>query len=152
MTIAPTARVDPRASIAPDASIGEYCVIEPDVVIGAGCRLEPYVYVKRWTTLGEANEISAGTVLGTDPLDKNFSGERSYLRVGNRNRIREHFTVSRGTEPESVTQIGDANYIMTSGHIAHNCTIGNRTVICSCALVAGCVTVEDEAFISGGVV
>src|SRR6266481_4090613 len=152
MTIAPTARVDPRASIGAGSSIGEYCVIEPDVVIGAGCRLEPYVYVKRWTTLGEANTISAGTVLGTDPLDKNFSGERSYLRIGSGNTIREHYTVSRGTEPESVTEIGDGNYIMTSGHIAHNCKIGNNTVICSCALVAGYVEVEDQAFISGGVV
>jgi UDP-N-acetylglucosamine acyltransferase len=152
MTIAPTARVDPRASIGPDVSIGEYCVIEPDVEIGAGCKLEPHVYVKRWTTLGEANEISAGTVLGTDPLDKNFTGERSYLRIGNRNKIREHYTISRGTQPESVTEIGDDNYIMTSGHIAHNCKIGSRTVICSCALVAGHVEVEDGAFISGGVV
>ena len=41
---------------------------------------------------------------------------------------------------------------MTSGHIAHNCRIGNRTVIASCALVAGYVDVEDQAFISGGVV
>src|SRR5216683_3635815 len=152
MTIAPTARIDPRASIGPGVSIGEYCVIEPDVAIGAGCRIEPYVYVKRWTTLGEANEISAGTVLGTDPLDKNFGGERSYLRIGNRNKIREHYTISRGTEPESATEIGDGNYIMTSGHIAHNCKIGNNCVIASCALVAGYVEVEDQAFISGGVV
>src|SRR5258706_2485367 len=152
MLIAPTARVDPRARIADGVSIGEYCVVEADVVIGPGCRLEPYVYVKRWTTLGEANEISAGTVLGTDPLDKSCTGERSYLRIGNRNRIREHYTISRGTEPESATEIGDDNYIMTSGHIAHNCRIGNKTVICSCALVAGYVEEEDAAFISGGVV
>ena len=153
MSIAPTARVDPRASIGPDVSIGEYCVIEADVAIGRRLReLEPYVYVKRWTTLGEANEISAGTVLGTDPLDKTFTGERSYLRIGNRNKIREHYTISRGTKAESATEIGDDNYIMTSGHIAHNCKIGSRTVICSCALVAGYVEVEDGAFISGGVV
>jgi UDP-N-acetylglucosamine acyltransferase len=152
MPIAPTARIDPRASIAADASIGDYCVIEAEVTIGAGCRLEPYVYVKRWTTLGEANEISAGTVLGTDPLDKNFTGARSYLRIGNRNKIREHYTISRGTQPDSVTEIGDDNYIMTAGHIAHNCKIGSRTVICSCALVAGHVEVENGAFISGGVV
>src|SRR6266404_2153172 len=152
MLIAPTARVDPRARIAEGVTIGEYCVVEPDVVIGPGCRLEPYVYVKRWTTLGEANDISAGTALGTDPLDKNFTGERSYLRIGNRNKIREHYTISRGTRPESVTEIGDDNYIMTSGHIAHNCRIGNNCVIASCALVAGHVEVEDQAFISGGVV
>lgn len=151
-SIASTARVHPDAEVGPGAVIGEFCVIEPDTRIGSGCVLEPYVYVKRWTTLGERNEISAGTVLGTDPLDKNFSGERSYLRLGNGNRIREHYTISRGTEPESSTEIGDRNYIMTSGHIAHNCKIGNDTVICSCALVAGYVEVEDQAFISGGVV
>jgi UDP-N-acetylglucosamine acyltransferase len=150
--IAPTARIHPDAQIGDGVTIGDFCVIESDVVIGAGCRLEPYVYVKRWTTLGERNQISAGTVLGTDPLDKAFTGERSYLRIGNGNQIREHYTISRGTQPESVTEIGDDNYIMTSGHIAHNCRIGSRTVICSCALVAGYVEVEDQAFISGGVV
>lgn len=149
--IAPTARVHPHACIGARAAIGEFCVIEQDVIIGPECRLEPYVYVKRWTTLGHGNEISAGTVLGTDPLDKNFDGQRSYLRIGNRNRIREHFTVSRGTKPETATEIGDDNYIMTSGHIAHNCKIGNGTVIASCALIAGYAEVEDQAFISGGV-
>ncbi|MEO7649018.1 MAG: acyl-ACP--UDP-N-acetylglucosamine O-acyltransferase [Bryobacteraceae bacterium] len=151
-SIAASARVHPEARIGPDVAIGEFCVVEQDTDIGAGSRLEPYVYVKRWTTLGERNEISAGTVLGTDPLDKNFKGARSYLRIGHGNRIREHYTISRGTEAESVTQIGDDNYIMTSGHIAHNCRIGSNIVICSCALVAGYVDVEDGAFLSGGVV
>ena len=150
--VAHTARVHREACIGPQCIVGEYCVIEQDVSIGAFCQLEPYVYVKRWTTLGDRNEISAGTVLGTDPLDKNFTGERSYLRMGNANKIREHYTISRGTQPESVTEIGSGNYIMTSGHIAHNCKIGDNTVIASCALVAGHVEVEDQAFISGGVV
>ena len=150
--VAPTARVHPGARIGPRAILGEYVIAEEDVVIGAGCRLEPYVYVKRWTTMGERNQISAATVLGTDPLDKTFTGARSYLKIGNGNIIREHYTISRGTAPESETVIGDENYIMTSGHIAHNCRIGNRTVIASSALVAGYVEVEDQAFISGGVV
>jgi UDP-N-acetylglucosamine acyltransferase len=151
-TIAFTARVHPGAVVGPRTHIGEFCIVEQDVSIGADCVLEPYVFLKRWTTIGDRNEISAGTVLGTDPLDKNFTGERSYLRVGDGNKIREHHTISRGTKPESITTIGDGNYIMTSGHIAHNCTIGNNTVIASCALVAGYVEVEDQAFVSGGVV
>jgi UDP-N-acetylglucosamine acyltransferase len=151
-TIAPTARIHPDARVGPQCVVADYCVIESDVVLGARCRLEPYVFIKRWTTLGDDNEISAGTVLGTDPLDKNFTGERSYLRIGHRNRIREHYTISRGTQPESVTVIGDDNYIMTSGHIAHNSTIGCHVVIASCALVAGHVAIEDQAFVSGGVV
>jgi UDP-N-acetylglucosamine acyltransferase len=148
--VAPTARVHPDARIGPGVVVGEYCVVEQDVEIGAGCRLEPYVYVKRWTMLGERNEIGAGTVLGTDPLDKAFGGARSYLRIGNDNQIREHYTISRGTRLESATEIGDRNYIMTSGHIAHNCRVGHDTVICSCALLAGYVEIEDQAFISGG--
>ena len=129
----------PNAVIGPGTRIGEYCVVETDVMIGARCLLEPYVYVKRWTTMGDCNEMSAGTALGTDPLDKAFTGERSYLVIGSRNKIREHYTISRGTKPESETRIGDGNYIMTSGHIAHNCVIGDNIVIASCALVAGYV-------------
>lgn len=150
--IASTARVHPDAVIGPQCVVGEFCVIEQDSVLGAYTVLEPYVFVKRWTTLGERNRVSAGTVLGTDPLDKAFTGERSYLRIGNDNVIREHYTISRGTKPESVTAIGDGNYIMTSGHIAHNSRIGNHTTIASCALVAGYVEIEDQAFVSGGVV
>src|ERR1700733_1533462 len=152
LQIAPTARVHRDAVIGAGTVIGDFCVIEQDLGAGKGCVLQPSGYVKRWTTLGAYNQISAGTVLGTDPLDKNFKGERSYLRIGDHNQIREHYTISRGTQPESVTAIGDGNYIMTSGHIAHNSMIGHNTVIASCALVAGHVEVEDQAFISGGVV
>ena len=149
--VASSACVHPDAVIGPRTRIGEFCVIEQDVVIGADCLIEPHVFIKRWTTMGDANEISASTVLGTDPLDKNFKGHRSYLRIGNGNKIREHYTISRGTAPESTTVVGDGNYIMTSGHIAHNCVIGNNTVIASCTLVAGYVEVADQVFISGGV-
>ena len=150
-TVAPTARVHPDAWIGPRTVIGEFCVIEQDVRIGQQCLFGPYVYVKRWTTLGDRNQISAGVVLGSDPLDKSFTGERSYLRIGNGNAIREHFTISRATTTESATEIGDDNFIMTGGHIAHDCKIGNGTVIVCGTQVGGCSEIEDQAFISEGV-
>jgi UDP-N-acetylglucosamine acyltransferase len=150
--VSASAQVSGGAEIGPEVEIGAFCVVEEDVKIGPRTRLDPHVYVKRWTTLGADNQISAGTVLGTDPLDRSFGGERSYLVIGDRNRIREHYTISRGTQPESVTTIGDDTYIMTSGHIAHNCKVGSGAVICSCALIAGYAEIEDQAFISGGVV
>ena len=149
--VAPTARIHREASVGAQTIVGDYAVVESDVSIGAFCRIEPYVYIKRWTTIGDYNEISAGAALGTDPFDKAFTGERSYLRIGNRNKIREHWTISRGTKPESATVIGDDNYIMSSGHIAHNAVIGNEVVIASSTLVAGYVEIEDQAFVSGGV-
>lgn len=150
--VAATARVHPEAVVGPQCVIGEYCVLESDVTLGRGNRLEPYVYLKRWTTLGDDNELSAGVVLGTDPFDKAFDGRRSYLHIGNRNKIREHWTISRGTKPEAVTRVGDDNFIMGSGHIAHDCQVGNQCTIASCTLLAGYVEVEDQAFLSGGVV
>jgi UDP-N-acetylglucosamine acyltransferase len=41
---------------------------------------------------------------------------------------------------------------MTSGHIAHNCRLGDDIVIASCTLVAGHAEIESQAFLSGGVV
>jgi UDP-N-acetylglucosamine acyltransferase len=41
---------------------------------------------------------------------------------------------------------------MTSGHIAHNCILGDDNVVASCALVAGYVEIGNRAFLSGGVV
>ena len=150
--IAATARIHADAEIGPQCAVGEFCVVEADVRLGRGNRLEPYVYLKRFTTLGDENEISAGAVFGTDPFDKAFTGARSYLTIGHRNRIREHWTISRGTKPESVTRLGDDNYIMGSGHIAHDCQIGNQVTIASNTLVAGYVHIGDHAFLSGGVV
>jgi UDP-N-acetylglucosamine acyltransferase len=149
--IAPTARIAPGAEIGAATVIGEYSIVEGDVEIGARCRIDSHVVVKRWTSLGDDNVVSPGVVLGSDPLDKAFSKERSYLRIGHRNRIREHFTISRGTAPESETVIGDGNFIMTSGHIAHNCRIGSEAVIASATLISGYVEIEDRAFVSGGI-
>ncbi len=150
--IAPTARVSAEATIGAGCYVGEFCIIEADVAMGRGCVLQPYAYVKRWTTLGDENELSAGVVLGTDPLDKAFQGQRSYVTIGNGNKIREHFTISRGTKPESMTRIGNKTFIMTSGHIAHDCVVGDNAVVASCALVAGYAEIESDVFISGGVV
>ena len=150
--VAATARIHADAEIGPQCVVGEFCVIEAEVRLGRGNRLEPYVYLKRFTTLGDENEISAGAVLGTDPFDKAFTGARSFLEIGHRNRIREHWTISRGTKPGSVTRVGDDNYMMGSGHIAHDCQVGNGVTLASNTLVAGYVHVGDQAFLSGGVV
>jgi len=150
--IAPTAIVHPGARVHPETVVGHYCIVEEDVEIGRGTRLDPFAVVKRYTTLGERNHVYSGAQLGTDPLDLKFdAGQPSYLRIGDRNVLREYLTISRGTEPGSTTCIGNDNYVMTNVHIAHNCVVGDHNVICSCALIAGYTEIEDHCFISGGV-
>jgi UDP-N-acetylglucosamine acyltransferase len=143
--------ISPRAKLADRVSVGPFCVIEDDVEIGPGTRLDSHVVIKRYTTLGENNHLYPGVVLGNDPEDRNFTGERSYLRIGSRNIFRECSSVSRGTPPESVTVLGDDNYIMIGTHVAHNCRLGSNIVICNNCSLAGYVEVEDGAFLSGGV-
>ncbi len=151
--IATTAIVHPGARVHAEASVGAYCIVEDETEIGRGTRLDPFVQVKRYTTIGEDNHLFSGVQLGTDPLDKKFNpAAPSYLRVGDRNILREYLTISRGTEPDSVTVVGSDNYVMPNVHIAHNCTVGDSNTICACALIAGYVQIEDGCFISGGVV
>ena len=152
MEIASTAIVNPRAKIAENVTIGPFCIIEDEVEIGAGTVLDSHVVIKKYTTLGENNHLHMGVLLGSDPEDKHFTGERSYLRIGNRNILREYSTASRGTPPESTTVIGDDNYIMIGVHLAHNNRLGNDIVVCNYCSLAGYVEVEDGAFLSGGVV
>lgn len=152
MEIASTALVSTNAKLAAGVSIGPFCIVEEDVEIGAGTRLDSHVVIKRYTSLGENNHLHMGVLLGSDPEDKHFQGERSYLKIGSRNIFREYSTVSRGTPPESATVIGDRNYIMIGVHVAHNCRLGNDIVVCNHCSLAGYVEVEDGAFLSGGVV
>ena len=149
--IASTSIISPRAKLAPGVSVGPFCLIEDDVEVGAGTRLDSHVVLKRHTTLGEDNHLYPGVVLGNDPEDRSFTGVRSYLRIGRRNIFRECSSVSRGTPPESVTVLGDDNYIMIGTHVAHNCRLGSSIVVCNNCSLGGDVEIADGAFLSAGV-
>jgi len=150
--IAPTAIVHPGARVHPTAVIGAYAIVEDEVEIGPHNRVDPFAIVRRYTTLGEANHIYSGAQLGTDPMDKKFREENaSYLRVGNRNILREYVNISRGTRPGAVTAIGDDNYVMSCVHIAHDCQLGSHITIGPSTSLGGYAAIEDNAFLSAGV-
>jgi UDP-N-acetylglucosamine acyltransferase len=150
--IHPTAIIAPAAKIHPDADVGPYVVIDGAVRIGARTRVMAGAYVTGWTEIGEDNVLHPGAVIGHEPQDLAYRGAETYLRIGHRNVFREHSQVHRGTKPGSATVIGDDNYLMHNAHVAHNCTVGNRAILASGALVAGHCVIEDGAFISGNCV
>jgi len=150
--IAATAIVHPQARVHPTTVIGAYCIVEDEVEIGPDNRLDPFAIVKRYTTLGEGNHIYSGAQLGTDPMDKKFREQNAtYLRVGNRNILREYVNISRGTKPGAVTVLGDDNYVMSSVHIAHDCQLGSQITIGPSTSLGGYAEIEDHAFLSAGV-
>lgn len=152
MPIHPTALVDPRSEIHPEADIGPFVVIDGPVRVGARTRVLAHATLIGQTELGTDNVIHMGAVIGNTPQDLAFAGDASGLRIGDRNTIREHVQIHRGTKAQSTTTIGDDNYLMHNAHVAHNCCIGNRTIIAGGALLAGYVEVEDQAFVSGNCV
>jgi len=148
----PTAVVDPRATIAADAELGPYVVVDGPVRIGPRTRVMAHAFVTGDTEIGPDNVIHPGAILGHEPQDLAYDGAPTALRIGARNVFRENSEVHRATQSGTATEIGDDNYLMSHAHIAHNCRIGNRTIICSGALVAGHVVVDDQAFVSGNCV
>jgi UDP-N-acetylglucosamine acyltransferase len=141
-----TAVVHPKAKVGQGASIGPYCVVGEEVAIGDGARLLSHVVVDGRTTIGAACVISPMASVGGAPQDLKYDGEPTSLEMGARNRVREFVTINRGTPGGGgTTRVGDDNLFMAYSHIAHDCTVGNRTIFANGATLAGHVEVGDDA-------
>jgi UDP-N-acetylglucosamine acyltransferase len=148
--IHPSAQVDPGARIGARVAIGAFSVVGPDVDIGDGTSIGPHCVITGPTRIGRDNRIHAHAVLGGDPQDKKFAGERTELVIGDRNSIFEFTTFSRGTgDGGGITRVGDDNWIMAYVHIAHDCVIGNNTIMANNATLGGHATIEDWAILGG---
>jgi len=148
MSIHSTAIIGEGANIADDAQIGPYAIIEDGVTIGPGVKILAHAYIASGTEIGACSEVHMYAVIGHLPQDLAFKGVRSYVKIGERNVIREYVSIHRGTKEDSVTVIGNDNFIMANAHLAHNVKIGNNVVIANATVLAGYVEVEDNAFIS----
>lgn len=150
MAIHTTALVEPGARIDPSAEIGPWCVIGPKVRIGANTRLGPNVVVAGRTTIGANNTIFQFNSIGDAPQDKKYADEDTELVIGDDNTIREFCTINRGTVQDTgVTRIGNDNWIMAYVHIAHDCVVGDHTIMANNASLAGHVKIGDYAILSG---
>lgn len=150
-TIHPTSVVDPSAELAEDVVVGPWCVVGPRVSIGARTLLRSHVTIESHTRLGTDNVVYPFASLGATPQDRKYRGEETWLEIGDRNHVREHVTLHRGTgNGGGVTRIGSGNLLMVAVHVAHDCVIGNDVTIANTAMLAGHVHVGDGASIGGG--
>ncbi len=148
--------IDQRAVISASArvhesvQIGAFSIIGDDVEIGAGCVIGPHVVIKGPTVIGENNRIFQFASLGEAPQDKKYADEPTRLVIGNNNTIREFCTLNRGTaQDRGETTIGDDNWIMAYVHVAHDCLVGNHTIMANGVTLAGHVTVGDYVIFGG---
>ena len=52
-------------------------------------------------------------------------------------------------QDESLTSIGDDNWIMAYVHIAHDCQVGSDIILANCASLAGHVHIADKVILGG---
>jgi UDP-N-acetylglucosamine acyltransferase len=146
----PLAAFDPEAKLGEGVEIGPFAVIGPHVTIGDRVKIHSHVVITGHTEIGEGCEIYPFAVLGGPPQDKKYRGEESRLIIGPHNTIREHVTMNSGTEGGgNVTRIGSHGLYLTAAHVAHDCQVGDHVILSNNATLAGHVTVEDCAILSG---
>ncbi|MBN3859769.1 acyl-ACP--UDP-N-acetylglucosamine O-acyltransferase [Neisseriaceae bacterium PsAf] len=145
-----TAVIDRKAELAPSVEVGAYSVIGPNVKIDEGTVIKPHVVIEGSTTIGKNNRIFQFASIGAIPQDKKYKGEDTQLIIGDNNTIREYCTINIGTVTGiGETRVGNDNWIMAYVHIAHDCVVGNHTILANSTSLAGHVTIKDYV-VTGG--
>ncbi|MEW6214058.1 MAG: acyl-ACP--UDP-N-acetylglucosamine O-acyltransferase [Nitrospirota bacterium] len=145
-----TTIIDPKAEIDEGVSIGPFCIIREGAHIKKGSKLISNIIIESNTEVGENCVIYPFTTIGLPPQDLKYKGEKTGIKIGNNNIVREYITIHKASVGgDGVTTIGDKNFLMAYVHIAHDCKIGSNIIMANAATLGGHVVVEDYAVIGG---
>ena len=148
--IHPSAIIERGAVIGEDSVVGPFCHIGPKVILGARVTLKSHVVVSGMTQIGEDTVVFPFSVLGGIPQDLKFKGETTRLKIGARNRIREHVTMNTGTEGGGgLTSIGDDGLFMAGCHVAHDVHVADRVILVNNVALGGHCILEDDVIVGG---
>jgi len=146
-----TAIIASNAKFAEGVEIGPYCIVGKNVSLGKNTTLASHVVIEE-TKIGSNCIVHPFTSIGLAPQDTRYKGEKTKVKIGNNNTIREYITIHRASvSGDGVTKVGNNNFLMAYVHIAHDCNIGNNIIMANSTTLAGHVEVEDFAFIGGHV-
>ena len=150
MFIHPSAVIEPGAKVSDNVRIGPFSYIGSEVILHSGVEIKSHVVVTGKTEIGQETVIYPFSVIGEIPQDLKFKGEKTSLKIGKRNQIREHVTINTGTAlGGGLTSIGNDCLFMTGSHVAHDVKIKNKVIIANCGAVAGHCVIEDDVIIGG---
>ena len=147
--IHPTALIDASAQVGSDVEIGAFAIVGEGCVVGDGCVIAPRATLERNVTLGAGVKVGVGSVLGGDPQDLKYKGEPTVVEVGEGTTIREYTTINRGTTQSFRTTVGKGCFLMSYVHLAHDCHVGDGVIISNGTQLAGHVTIDEKAILSG---
>lgn len=149
MSVHPTAIVHPNARLHPTVTVGPYVIIGENVEIGANTCVGSSSVIQGHTSIGENNVIHPSVIIGAPPQDLKYKGEKTFVKIGNGNHLREFTTVHLAEGEGTSTIIGDENLLMAYVHIAHNCKVGSSNIMSNCTTLAGHVEIGNRAVLGG---
>lgn len=152
-----SASIAPTAHLEENVSIGEFCVIGDNVSIGRNTIINHNVIIFDNTKIGENCYLKSGTIIGEDGFGFDFEEDGTPIRIphigkviiGNNVEIGAKCTIARGTLANTI--IEDNVKIDDQVHIAHNCFIGEKTLITACAEISGSVHIGKKCWIGPNV-
>ena len=144
-----SAIIHKKAQIEEGVTIGPFCNIEKDVIIKSGTIIHSYVSVLEGSVIGKNNKIHSGTVIGGEPQDLKYNGEKTKLIIGDNNIIREHCTLNKGTDFSDKTIIGSDCLLMAYVHVAHDCIVGDKVILANGVQLGGHSEIGYHATVGG---
>jgi UDP-3-O-[3-hydroxymyristoyl] glucosamine N-acyltransferase len=165
-SIAPGAALGPDAYVGPFAVIGENCrvgaravihshaVLYPDVVAGDDLVAHAHSVIREGTRIGNRVTLQPGVVIGSDGFGFANDGgvqvkipQVGAVVIGDDVEIQANSCVDRATL--DTTRIGSGSKLDNLVHVAHNCDVKDRVLLCAQVGLAGSTTIEDEAVLAG---
>ncbi len=148
--ISPLAHVDPAAKIGENVTIMPFAFVDADTEIGDNTVIHPYVAIYAGTTIGRDCKVYEGSIVGADPQDFRWKGDKTYCRIGNNVTIREHVIINRSIYPGKATVIGDDTFVMAKCHVSHDAQIHGKSVLGNGVIIAGNTEVGECCIMSSG--
>lgn len=145
-----SAVIDAAARLAEDVRVGPNVVIEDDVVVGAGAVLHAGTVLHAGSRVGAGCRLGPYAVLGGEPMDTNFKGERSFAVLEDDVELREFATIHRATGEAAETRVGAGTLVMCYAHVSHNVRVGREVVLTTNVQLGGHCEVGNYAFLGSG--
>ena len=169
----PQALVSPEAKLGKDVSIGAFAVVEAGAEIGAGttlypqayvghaaklgadCLLYPFASVRERCVLGDRVILQNGAVIGGDGFGYAVDAQGVRTKIPQTGivvleddvEIGANATVDRARFGQ--TRVGKGTKVDNLVMIAHNCIIGEHSVLCSQVGLAGTTTLGKHVICAG---
>lgn len=128
-------------------------IIGSDVILGNGNKILPFTIITGPTVIGDDNIIGPHVVIGSpggDTKIPRYDSSNCFIKIGNRNIIRE-FSAVQKPRYEDITLIGDDVHIMQGTSISHDVHLNDKVVIGPNCGIAGLVRIMEGASVSMGV-